>query len=104
MALRFPAYHTECYSVSNTTPELLRKAVRETLVTLSWSVREETHERIVGSTSMDIRSWGGKVFIQFLPDNSISVTSKCAWPLQCFDWGKNKDNVVKFMAEFSKHI
>lgn len=102
MAFGFPAYHTERCSVSTATADL-RKAARETLFALSWSVREETHERIVGSTSINIRSWGEKVFIQFLPDNSISVTSKSALPTTCFDWGKNKDNVVKFMAEFSKH-
>jgi hypothetical protein len=25
-------------------------------------------------------------------------------PTQCFDWGKNKANVVKFMAEIRNHI
>ena len=45
-----------------------------------------------------------RVFIKFLPDNSVSVTSKCALPTQCFDWGKNKANVIKFLVEFSKRV
>ena len=103
MAFGFPAYHTECYSADNATPDL-RKAARETLAVLSWSVCEETDDRIVASTTMSIRSWGEKVLINFLPGNSICVTSKCALPTQCLDWGKNKANVVEFMAEFSKHV
>jgi len=104
MASGFPAYHTEHYSAGTAATPDLRKAARGTLAALSWSLREETHDRIIGSTSMNIRSWGEKVLINFLPDNSISVTSKCALPTQFLDWGKNKANVVKFMAEFSKHV
>lgn len=103
MAFGFPAYHTERYSAGATTPDL-RKAARETLAALSWSLREETHDEIIGSTGINIRSWGEKVLIHISPDNSITVTSKCALVTQCLDWGKNKANVDKFMAEFRKHV
>ena len=103
MAFGFPAYHTESYSAGAKTVDW-QQAVKGTLYALSWSIREETHDRIIGSTSMNIRSWGEKVFIDILPDNSITVTSKCALPTQCVDWGKNKDNVVRFMAELTKHV
>jgi hypothetical protein len=53
---------------------------------------------------MNIRSWGEKLLISFLPDNSVSVISKCALPTQCLDWGKNKANVGLFMAEIRKHV
>lgn len=104
MSFGFPAYHTEHYSTGTAKSAALRGAVKETLNAVSWSVREEANERILASTSMNIRSWGEKILIDFLPDNSISVTSKCALPTQCFDWGKNKTNVVKFMVEFKKHV
>jgi hypothetical protein len=102
MAFGFPASHTERYSPGTATPDL-RRAVRETFIALSWSVREETPDGIVASTSADLRSWGEKVFVDFPPDDAISVTSKCALPTQCLDWGKNKANVRKFLAEFDKH-
>ncbi len=104
MAFGFPAYHTECYSTDTSKSTDLRVAVRETLTALSWSVREESHDRIIASTSMSSRSWGEKVLIIFLPDKSISVTSKCSLPTQCFDWGKNKANVGQFIAEIRKHV
>lgn len=104
MAFGFPAYHTERYCADTGKSADLRAAVRVTLNALSWSIREEVSDRITASTSGNIRSWGEKILISFLPDNSISVTSKCALPTQCFDWGKNKANVVKFMAEIRNHI
>jgi hypothetical protein len=51
-----------------------------------------------------MKSWGERVFVSFLPDGSISVTSKCAFPLQCLDWGKNEINVLRFMSEIRKHV
>ena len=103
MTFGFPAYHTERYSAGAALADL-RSAVRATLNALSWSVRQETHDGIIGSTNMNIRSWGEKIVITFQPDNSISVTSKCALPTQCFDWGKNKANVMKFIAEFRRRV
>jgi hypothetical protein len=103
MAFGFPAHHTECYSSGPDNPRDLRPAAREALNALSWSVREETHDRILASTSVNMRSWGENVTIDFLPDNSISVTSKCALPTQCLDWGRNKANVAKFVERIRKH-
>ena len=104
MAFGFPAHHTERYSSSTPETADLRKAVGETLNVLSWSLKEETHDRIIASTGLNVRSWGERVQINFSPDNSISVTSKCALPTQCLDWGKNKANVMKFMAEIREHV
>jgi len=104
MAFGFPAYHTERYSMDTSKSADLRVAVRETLTALSWSVREESHDQIIASTSMNIRSWGEKLLISFLPDKSVSVTSKCGLPTQCFDWGKNKANVGRFIVEIRKHV
>jgi hypothetical protein len=104
MAFGFPAYHTDQYSAGTGKSADLRVAVRETLNALSWSLREEASDQIIASTSVNMRSWKEKVLISFFPDNSISVTSKCALPTQCLDWGKNKANVSRFMAEIRKHI
>ena len=102
MAFGFPAYHTECYSLTNPIPDI-RNAVRETLGALLWSIRDEAQDQIIASTGTGIRSWGERVFIDFLPDNAISVTSRCCMPTQCVDWGKNRTNIRKFMAELERH-
>ena len=103
MAFGFPAYHTESYSAGGSLTEL-HAAAKKALDSLFWSIREETTERIIASTSISFRSWGEKVIINCLPDNTISVTSTCALRTQCLDWGKNEANVRKFMAERMKHV
>jgi len=92
MSFGFPAYHTEKYS-PKIKDENIRETVRKTLEDISWTIREETANKILASTSMNMRSWGEKIHINFLTDGSISVTSKCALPTQCVDWGKNKKNI-----------
>jgi hypothetical protein len=103
MAFGFPAYHTEHYSADAGMSADLNVVARSALKAMSWSIRTESDGQIVASTSVNLRSWAEEVLISFLPDNSISVTSKCSWPTQCFDWGKNKANVEKFMAEIKRH-
>ena len=103
MAFGFPAYHKDQYSARDTTADM-RGAVSGTLAALSWSVKQETTDGLVASVKWNWRSWGERVLIDFLPDNSVSVTSKCAFRSQCFDWGKNKANVQKFLGELPNHI
>ena len=98
MAFGFPAYHTENYSL-NDGPSNLRATVKLALNAVSWSIRKESPDTIVASTSLSLLSWGERVIITFLSDESIAVTSECTWPIQCFDWGKNKANIKKIIAE-----
>ncbi len=102
MAFGFPAFHTERYSAKTTTSEELRHLVKEVLRTLSWPVKSETGNRIQASSSLNFKSWGEVIHIELLPDNAIVITSKCVLPTQCLDWGKNKDNVNRFLAEIGK--
>ena len=103
MALAFPAYHTELFSSGIAATELHRN-VRECLVALSWTIEEEKDDGFVAVTDINLRSFGERVSINLLPDNFIQITSKCVLMTQCFDWGKNKENVTKFIAEFTRHV
>src|SRR5690349_17364217 len=102
MAVGLPAFHTEQYSAAEDRCADLRAAVLTVLNALSWPIREQTADRIVASTSVSIASWGEEISITFMLDSRITVTSKCALPTQCFDWGKNKANVRKFLGEIRK--
>lgn len=54
-------------------------------------------------TTLSMGSWGERVTVEVLPNKSIKVSSRCSFPLQCFDFGKNKRNVDKFMLELPRH-
>ncbi len=104
MSFGFPAYFTQHLSREGAPAETLRSAARDALDALGWHVREERADQIVASTSLNIRSWGERVILSFPSDGSISVTSRCALPTQCVDWGKNKSNVQRFVAQFDRHV
>ena len=103
MSFGFPAYFTQLYTHDSDAPEGLRPAVRAALGRLKWHVREEHENQLVASTSVSLQSWGERILLNFLPDGSLSVTSKCSLPTQCFDWGKNKANVHKFIEQLGRH-
>lgn len=57
------------------------------------------------STSMSSWSEIIKVSYKLKPDgNVIEFTSKCAVPIQIFDWGKNRRNAKRFFAHLEKQI
>jgi hypothetical protein len=97
MTFGFPAYHTQHFTPPNPNYDV-RILVRQTLDVLNWRLREDTHGYVVASTGVNLLSWGERIIVEFHPDNSCSVTSKCSLPTQCFDWGKNASNVRKFMS------
>ena len=102
MAFGFPAYHTERYDSQNGID--LRLATKEALARLSWSMREVGPMEILASTNMNFRSWGEKVTIKFETARTILITSRCALPTQCLDWGKNKANVKRFLAVINQIV
>ena len=96
MAFGFPAYHSERFAAT-CSPHDLREAVSLALESLNWSIQEELPNRIRASTSANLWSWGEKITITFAAGNSLVVRSECSLPTQCFDWGKNRSNVSKFL-------
>ncbi len=98
MAFGFPAYHRERAAFPATGGAAV-DMVLKTLTALSWQLRQQSPNQLLASTSMGLRSWGERIEIDLLPNNEITITSKCALPTQCFDWGKNRANVQRFLAE-----
>ena len=103
MAFGFPAYHTEECPLRGSEARL-RDAVLDALAHLGWKVKEETATAIRASTSLSLWSYGERVLIRFRNDGGITATSKCALVTQCFDWGKNKRNVRKLLAEIERRF
>ncbi len=102
MTFGFPAYYTDSYDIE--TENDLREAVKKTLRSLGWSIRSRSQDSITAASKMGLRSWGEIITIEFGNKNRINVTSKCSMFTQCFDWGKNKANVDKFIEEMANNI
>lgn len=97
MAFGFPAYHQERCVTGTSDAEGLRSLVLTAVKDLGWRLAEDADNRISARVSINLLSWGERVLLEFLPDNSVSITSKCVFALQCFDWGKNRKNVLRLM-------
>lgn len=50
---------------------------------------------ILAKAKLNWLSWTENIRVEIKDDSEVEVTSICAFPLQIYDWGKNKDNVNK---------
>lgn len=103
MTFGFPAHYHARYPGRIRAMDV-RAAVRATLAELSWRIKEERGDGIAATSGISWHSWGEQVHVAFLPDGSISVTSRCSYPLQCVDWGKNEANVRRFMKAIARRF
>jgi len=103
MAFGFPAFHKERFIPENSNCDL-RRAVLESLGALGWVLRVHTNDSITASIKVSFLSWGERLSVDFHPDNSCSTTSKCSFPTQCIDWGKNSANVQKLIAQLYHRV
>ncbi len=101
MAFAFPAYHTEIVTGLSRENDL-RELVLVALERLAWPVRKASANTISASVGFNFWSWREKITVQMLRDGSLSITSRCGLPTQCFDWGKNEQNVSMRIAELRK--
>ena len=109
MTFGFPAYHTENYQAAAVDPSDLHAAVKMALNALGWNISVKRPETGSGRdiscrTSISMVSWGEKISITFSDDCSVSITSKCVWLTQCFDWGKNRANVDRFWLALLREL
>lgn len=81
-----------------------RSAAREGIVrafnVLGWAYHVDDVDHFHASLVMNGLSWG-ETFTVSLGEGAVTVISSCVFPFQVFDWGKNKQNVVRFFAHFS---
>lgn len=93
MSFGFPPFFTDRITIGDRDPTILRESVREIINALGFSLFEESKDQIVVNVKSGYRSWGEMVHINFLNENTISVTSKSKFAF--VDWGKNKSNVKR---------
>ena len=101
MTFAFPAYHRETIE-PNDPGNNVHARVLTCLSGLKWSVSRNNPSQIQATTSVNLWSWGEKIVIDIAESGTLSITSKCSLPTQCFDWGKNKNNVRAFAVAFHK--
>ncbi len=102
MRIKFPARYCKRYSSSIEKSELA-KLVEETLEKLRWKYTLKADGEFQAQIPFNFWSFGEKINIEIQSDG-ISICSKCISPFQCFDWGKNQENVETFLNGFGESI
>ena len=94
MAVGLPASHTETFAAVPS--PALQAAFAAAARALGWAVGEQ-HGLVTAATGVSLWSWGERVTVH-LHTEDVTVTSRCAMPLQAFDWGRNAQNVRALLA------
>ena len=66
-----------------------------------------TENRFFATSGFSMQSWSEFIEVKVIEKNmttELNLKSICAFPMQLFDWGKNKENYRKFEKELSKLI
>ena len=77
----------------------LAQLIPAALQSLGWSCYQSSPTSFNSSVNLGWLSWGENITVDFSHPSWIQVTSKCAFPLQIVDWGKNQKNIDKFLAQ-----
>ena len=102
MAFGFPASHEVVFSEFPAGTDIAR-SVGSALSRFGWSPAVDKNV-FRASTKLSMSSFGEKFIVEVMPNGkSIKVRSQCSLVTQCFDWGKNKKNVEKFIQELPRH-
>ena len=101
MAFGFPARFRQERRL-NLPPHEIMSDVSRALELLGWA-----HERVGASAftahiNASLYSWGEDLFVEIAPDGTVTTESRCALATQCFDWGKNSENVQRFFARLEQ--
>ena len=79
-------------------PTDVAMACASALQILRWGGQALTPYSFRVSRPMSFWSWGEEVQIDVTADSTVHVQSRCAFPIQWIDWGRNASNVGKFLT------
>lgn len=99
MSVSFPAFHEEQIRASRPASELLQH-IKQRAAQLNWHRLHKEQDELSFKVSVSWSSWGEKVHVS-VANGAVVIRSECAFPLQCFDWGKNQANVHALCASLA---
>lgn len=100
MNIAFPMQYTEHF-LYDKDPETVRRAARQTINKLSWSITRETDDGICACPrSQKILTWKKDFHIDLSLDGFVQITSQC----QSLDWSINRKNVKTFLNKMEELV
>ena len=99
MSFGFPASYKTQFDLTGTR-QTAREAIVYTFQLLEWKYEVVNQDLFLAKIPMSGSSWGESFSVSLANPGVAEIQSVCRYPLQLFDWGKNKLNVREFVAHF----
>lgn len=84
--------------------DLLNNAAINAVNALGWRYNTYAPYQFSLRINASFWSWGELVNVNIYGDGTVYVGSQCSFPIQWFDWGKNKKNIARFFAMLDYYI
>lgn len=104
MAFGFPAYHSTTLDLSSQPLEKVLAIVAKAMQAQGWKINLQHGNTLQATSSISWLSWAETISAQLDDNHILQLKSKCSMPTQCLDWGKNRRNIEKLVAEIHKNL
>lgn len=95
MAIGVPAKYKK--SITHPFTEEVRKKFENELTIHPFTMEKKSKNRLMLRAKWSIWSWGEVITVDFSHKGTVTIISRCKFPLQLFDWGKNRENVDRLV-------
>ncbi len=99
MSFKFSAKHIEDFQFENLSKEQVLIIAIEAAKSLKWDIGHISNSGFIAYTKFSMSSFSEEVTIK-INNNSANIKSVCVGT-QIVDWGKNKENIKKFISSFN---
>ncbi len=103
MAIGFPASHKDQYTAPLPVADLHAYALHA-VHELGWKIDKVQPGSIIARTALNFLTYGETIQITLAAPDRLEIHSKCTFPLQYFDWGKNRQNAINFLNTIEKVV
>jgi uncharacterized protein (DUF1499 family) len=102
MAFGFPASYSERLPLPTGESDDDRELLMRLVDLLGWSIVDVSHAAVTATTKPSM-IWGvERVTLELAPNETVQAVSRCAFPLQILDWGKNKANIERLRKQMAR--
>jgi hypothetical protein len=98
-----PSATAEVRFPEHTQADIIRVAER-ILDDLGWHIRCVDEDRIDVRTGTGIWFFGDQMTVDVSPRGTVSVHSRCIWATQVIDFGRNDQNVERFLERLERSL
>lgn len=100
MAFGLSPKHLSEFSLGDLSPEQFLVIALKTAEKLGWNIGSISKSGLQAYTKMSMASFSEEISIKIV-NGTVLLKSECTGN-QLMDWGKNKENIAKFLASFKK--